>query len=245
MSWKREPRLAVEIRSFIAFITTPQSFKARWVPIHLRLSSKQQTLLWITKPPSWGWNSTTPMSMGVGISVQMVGRFAAVWLPKSADPKKDAVMAMSRWDTELGGLGLGGHITGDPAIRVCTQWGPSDPDPEKIETCCNSASINTVVSMLVTASVRVTTGTKDFSGSWTDGAITKWLKQLVWHVEPSAPNAANASIKSEAKYICSCRKRLQAREIWPWGKGVFAGALGRYRIVWPSFFFWGCGMELW
>jgi len=49
-------------------------------------------------------------------------RFAAVWLPKSADPKKDAVMAMSR---------------------------PSDPDPEKI----------------------------DFSGSWTDGAITKWLKQ--------------------------------------------------------------------
>ena len=89
--------------------------------------------------------------------------------------------------------------------------------------------------MLVTASVRVTTGTKDFSGSWTDGAITKWLKQLVWHVEPSAPNAANASIKSEAKYICSRRKRLQAREIWPWGKGVFAGALGRYWIGPSSF----------
>lgn len=58
---------------------------------------------------------------GVGIFCANVGRFAAVWLPKSADPKKDAVMAMSRWDTELGGLGLGGHITGDPAIRVCTQ----------------------------------------------------------------------------------------------------------------------------
>lgn len=53
------------------------------------------------------------------------------------------------------------------------------------------------------------------------------------------PECGDASIRSEAKYICSCRKRLQAREIWPWGKGVFAGALGRYRIAWPSFFWSG------
>lgn len=42
-----------------------------------------------------------------------------MWLPKSADPKKDAVMAMSRWDTELGGLGLGDvtGVTGDPSLH--------------------------------------------------------------------------------------------------------------------------------
>lgn len=49
-------------------------------------------------------------------------RFAAVWLEKSADPKKDALMAMSRPDV-------------------------SDLDPKKL----------------------------DFSGSWTDGAIQKWV----------------------------------------------------------------------
>ena len=53
----------------------------------------------------WSWDNT-------GANV---GRFAAVWLPKSADPKKDAVMAMSRWDTELG-LGDDGDVTGsDPS----------------------------------------------------------------------------------------------------------------------------------
>ncbi|CAJ1379196.1 unnamed protein product [Effrenium voratum] len=54
-------------------------------------------------------------------------RFAAVWLPKTADPKKDARMAMSR-------------------------PGMSDPDPKKL----------------------------DFSGPWTDGGISKWVKQSTY-----------------------------------------------------------------
>ena len=115
MSWKREPRLAVENQIFHCIHHETSKFQGM-------LGSNSPEALFKAADSLVDYKASKlrlkfHKSMGVGISVQMVGRFAAVWLPKSADPKKDAVMAMSRWDTELGGLGLGGHITGDPSLH--------------------------------------------------------------------------------------------------------------------------------
>lgn len=91
---------------------------------------------------------------GVGIFCANVGRFAAVWLPKSADPKKDAVMAMSRWDTELGGLGLGDvtGVTGDPSLHSVRPKRPRSREDRDLPAI--QLRSTKWVPMLVTASVR-------------------------------------------------------------------------------------------
>ena len=95
-------------------------------------------------------------------------RFAVVWLPKTADPKKDAHLSMSR--AELCSASSGA------VLSTVELRGPlKDPEAKKLDTCRRQVQLPGTGSE---ASSLCCSKLQDFAGSWTDTGLAKWIKTL-------------------------------------------------------------------
>lgn len=179
---------------------------------------------------------------GVGIFCANVGRFAAVWLPKSADPKKDAVMAMSRWDTELGGLGLGGHITGDPSLHSVRPKRPRSREDRDLPAI--QLPSTKWVPMLVTASAgsnhsNSNWGLLRFMDRWSHYQMAQATCLTCWAECGECQHQIWGKIHMQLSEKTSSPRNMALRQrSFRWSIGKISDSLAK-------FFFWGCGMELW